>query len=161
MQLENKFKWCLKKGREGGHGLIEVKPSEKLSNGHIERAKFDLEFVDFNQEKFPVWALSGCYYAIYHSLLAILYRFGYESTNQECTVTAIEYLIHTEKIKLEKGHIELFKKIRDLNIKKARSLREQFQYGINFDVDKEIFKELKEKSIAFVEFVEGILKEIK
>ena len=29
MHVKNKFDWCLKKGKEGSHGLIKIKPNLK------------------------------------------------------------------------------------------------------------------------------------
>lgn len=99
---EGKFHWCLEKGRIGGRkhrGLRKIKPDKEEANNHIQKALHNLEAVDYNiKGGFGDWAVSASFYAMYHSLLAILYKLGYDSRNQECTINAIEYFIKTGQI---------------------------------------------------------------
>ena len=64
--LENKLEWCIKKGEEG-----------KKHRG--------LTMIYLIKGNFPDWAVSASFYSMYHCLLAILVKHGYESRNQECT----------------------------------------------------------------------------
>jgi len=71
-----------------------IAPNVKLAREHIEKAKHNLRAAAYNQTGgFEDWAVSQAYYAMYHALLAILFKAGYESKNHECTINAIEYLI--------------------------------------------------------------------
>lgn len=76
-------------------------PNPARSREHIEKAKHNLLAADYNVKGgFSDWAVSQAYYAMYHALLAILFKHGYESQNHECTITAVEYLIKIKKVKL-------------------------------------------------------------
>src|SRR3989344_7841159 len=90
--MENRMAWCLSKGER----LRKIQPNIKLSKEHIEKAKHNLLAADYNiKGGFSDWAVSQAYYAMYHSLLAILYKNGYESKNHECTISAVEHIIKT------------------------------------------------------------------
>ena len=54
----------------------------------------NLRAADYNiKGDFSDWGVSQSYYSMYHSLLAVLFKLGYESKNHECTINAVEYLI--------------------------------------------------------------------
>ena len=80
---------------------------------------------------------------MYHCLLAIAIKYGYESGNQECTFALISNLIEENKIDFK---MELLDKIYSLNIedkgRTALGIREQYQYGTNITLKENIYKEL-------------------
>ena len=43
------------------------------------------------------WVASTAFYAMYHALLSILYKLGYESRNQECSLVATEKAMKDKK----------------------------------------------------------------
>lgn len=92
---ERKFHWCLEKGKIGGRkhrGLRKIKPDIQEAEKHIQKALHNLKAVDYNiKGDFGDWAVSAAFYAMYHSLLAILFKLGYDSRNQECTINAIDH----------------------------------------------------------------------
>ncbi len=92
------------------------------------------------KEKFSDVSASTVFYAMYHSLLAILAKFGYESGNQECTFALIYFFIEDKKISLEK---DLVDKISSINSEEESviELREKYQYGIELSMKEELFNE--------------------
>ena len=49
---------------------------------------------------------STLFYTMYHSLLSIIVKYGYESRNQECTFALLYYLIEKDKINFDKLLLE-------------------------------------------------------
>lgn len=148
---KSKLDWCLDKEDR----LRKIPPNLKKSAEHIAKARHNLLAADYNiKGNFDDWAVSQCYYAMYHSLLAILYKFGYESKNHECTITAVESLIATKKINLDINDIIFIRTTEQMKTKDAKSLREEFQYGTKIDVNKEILNNLIKKSKEIVEKIE-------
>src|SRR3989344_9089184 len=103
--LQNKLKWCIDKAKKEGikhRGLKEIKPDIERSNKHIEKAIHNFEAMKYMIEgNFFDWAVDASFYSMYHCLLAILVKHGYESRNQKCTFAAVESLINDGKIDLE------------------------------------------------------------
>ncbi len=155
MHSKNKFDWCLKKGKEGGHGLIEIKPNLKEARYHIEKAKYNLRVTDSHIKLgFSDWAVSSAFYAMYHAILALLYKLGYESTNQECSINAIEYFILTKKINLDIKYIKMI----DPNVESSFiKLRERFQYGTETKIDAQTMSLIKDNAKEFVEKFEELI----
>lgn len=152
----HKLDWCLaKEGR-----LREIPPDSFKAIDHIDKAKHNLLAADYNiKGGYDDWAVSQCYYAMYHGLLAVLYKYGFESKNHECTITAVEHLIKTKKIKLDAEDIAFIRTAEQMEVKDAKSLREEFQYGTKIDINKEILDNLLEKAKELVEKVELIVQE--
>lgn len=106
---------------------------------------------------FSDWSVSQAYYAMYHSLLAILFKFGFESKNHECTINAIEYLIEQKKINLNIRDIAFIRTTEQMTSKDAKSLREEFQYGTKTSVNKFLLNDLLDNAKNVVERVEILL----
>ena len=153
------FEWCLRQTKGGGRGLKKVEPDLTLTNNHIKKALHNLRAVDYNiQGGFKDWAVSAAFYAMYHSLLAILAKFGYESKNQECTVAGVEHFIKEDMIKLDKRFINMFKRTSSMMPKDVKMLREEFQYGTETEVDKNLLDRLKNNAKEFVEATQVALE---
>ena len=97
---------------------------------------------------------------MYHALLAILFKLGYESKNHECTINAVEYLIEEEKVHLDMKDIAFIRTTEQMTTKDAKSLREEFQYGTETVVNEKILKELLENTKRIVEKIEIALDEL-
>lgn len=151
-----RLEWCLaKKSR-----LMRIPPNSIKAKGHIEKAKHNLLAADYNiKGGFSDWAVSQAYYAMYHSLLAMLYKYGYESKNHECTISAVEHLIETKKIRLDAKDIAFIRTTEQMKMQDAKSLREEFQYGTKTDVNEEILNVLLKKSKEIVEKIEVALSD--
>jgi len=98
---------------------------------------------------------------MYHSLLAIALKLGYESRNQECTFAFMYSLIEDNKIDFEK---ELMDKITTLDPEEAQEktsvkIREQFQYGTEMSMEDDTYKELFELAKGVIEKAREIIKE--
>jgi len=153
---KQKLDWCLAKENR----MKKIKPNDKLSKEHIEKAKHNLKAADYNiQGHFDDWAVSQSYYAMYHALLAILFKKGFESKNHECTISTVEFLIETKEINLSTEDLFFIRTTEQMTTKDAKSLREEFQYGTKTDVNKVLLTELLQKSKAIVEKIEIMLSE--
>ena len=143
---KNKVDWCLKKAEKelaekGKHrGLVKIEPSKDRAREYAKKAEHYIEATLFLKKKFSDISASTSFYSIYHSLLAILAKFGYESRNQECTFAVIYSLIEDNKIKVEKSVID---KISLLSNKKDKEtitdIREQYQYGTELSMKEELY----------------------
>jgi len=154
---EKKFNDCLRKKL-----VNKIKLYESEVEAHIIKAKHYLKAIDYNIDGgFQDVAVSNAFYAMYHSLLALLLKLGYEARNQECAINAVQYFIEKGKIKLDIKYIDLIRRTNENKPKDAKMLREELQYGTKTSVNKEILDFLKKNAIEFVEVIEKLLKEIK
>ncbi|MBI2045535.1 hypothetical protein HYT23_05755, partial [Candidatus Pacearchaeota archaeon] len=97
---KNKVDWCLKKAEreleksEKHKGLVKTKPNLEKAREYIKKAEHYLRATDYlKRGNFSDISASTVFYSMYHCLLAIAVKFGYESGNQECTFALIHNLI--------------------------------------------------------------------
>ncbi len=139
--VKNKVEWCLKKalkevGEGGKHrGLVKVEPSMENAREHIGKSEHYLEASLKLEKEISDISASTLFYSAYHSLLAILAKFGYESGNQECTFAFIYSLIEDRKIDLSKDLVNSIV----LDRESVVGLRERFQYGVELSMKNELF----------------------
>jgi len=153
-RFKSKLDWCL----SNNNRLKRINPNSKKATEHIGKARHNLLAADYNiKGGFDDWVVSQCYYAMYHSLLAILYKNGYESKNHECTINAVEHLIKIKKININIDYITFIRTAEQMKAKDAKSLREEFQYGTKTEVNKELLNNLVKKAKEIVEKVEVAL----
>lgn len=163
-QNKNKVNWCLKKAlkemdEKGKHrGLFKVKPSMEKMREHIKKAEHYLEATLFLKERFSDISASTLFYSMYHSLLAILSKFGYESGNQECTFALIYSLIEDKKISLDKDLIDRISLINSEE-KSVIELREKYQYGVELSMKEELFNENFELAKKVIGKIKEIIEE--
>jgi len=156
MQVNKKFEDCLRKKL-----INKIDLDESEVNAHIAKAKHYLKATDYNiKGGFSDVAVSNAFYAMYHSLLALLLKLGYESRNQECAINAIQYFIETRKINLDIKYIDIIRRTSENKPKDTKTLREEFQYGTETSVDKQVIDNVKHNAIDFVEIIEKVLKEL-
>lgn len=154
---KEKINWCLAKKTR----MKKIKPDITLSRMHMKKAKHNLKAAVYNiKGGFSDWGVSQLYYAMYHSLLSILFRLGYESKNHECTITAVEYLIELEKINLDLKDIAFIRTTEQMTPKDAKSLREEFQYGTKTSVNEKLLKEILDNAKKILEKVEIALSKL-
>jgi uncharacterized protein (UPF0332 family) len=154
---KQKLDWCLARETR----MKRIKPNDKLSDEHINKAKHNLRAADYNiKGGFSDWGVSQSYYSMYHSLLAVLFKLGYESKNHECTISAVEYLIEEGKIDLDLKDIAFIRTTEQMTSKDAKSLREEFQYGTETTVNEKLLRELLENAKRVVEKIEIALGEL-
>lgn len=163
MKSEKTFKWCLKKGKPGGkhRGIAKIGPDPKEAAAHIEKAQHNLRAVDYNiAGGFQDWAVSAAFYTMYHALLALLYKLGYESRNQECTLSATEYLISKGRLPFEKRYVAKVRSAADMTTDAAKTLRERFQYGTEVRVNKILLNKLRKDAVEIIEAAQVALEEL-
>ena len=161
----NKIKWCLDKAKkelEHGkkhRGLIVRQQSNETANKHLAKAEHNLKAVFYLQKGgFEDWSISAGFYCLYHCMLAILAKYGYESRNQECTLAVVENLIQERKLLLDIKFVNALKEYKTDEHHEATviELRELFQYGLDVKVDSTKLNEL----IAFCKELIDAVKEI-
>lgn len=155
MSLKNKIAQCFKEGEKGERhkGLKKIEPDRDLIDKHLKKAIHNLNaVVDFKNMGYSDWSASASFYALYHCLLALLIKFGYQSRNQSCTFAFIEDLINKEKISLK---LEELKEIFDKDIsedlahsEKILDIRETMQYSFKTSLNDEEFSRLVERTKA-------------
>jgi uncharacterized protein (UPF0332 family) len=150
-QAEKKIEWCLRKAerelQEGSkhRGLVKINPDVEKSREHIKKAEHYLQATDYLKKGgFSDISASTIFYSMYHCLLAIAKKFGFESRNQECTFALMFNLIEENKITLKK---ELLEKIASLNVEDSLEntsieIREQYQYGTQLSLNDNLYNEL-------------------
>ena len=79
-----KIVWCLKQIR----GITLIEPNENLKFAYFLKANDALETLRTSQVK--DWKLTTAYYAIYHSLYAILQGIGIKSEIHRCTIAFVK-----------------------------------------------------------------------
>jgi uncharacterized protein (UPF0332 family) len=166
---ENKVKWCLNKAEKelketGKHrGLVKIKPNIELARQHITKAEHNLKAViSFKKNGFSDWSASATFYSIYHGLLAILAKLGYESKNQECTFALIYSLIESKDINLD---INIIKEINVLNHEERHEnptvieVRESEQYGVEITLQNETYERLLSLAKNALDQIKNIIEE--
>src|SRR3989344_2106422 len=149
---KNKVEWCLRKAEkelktsDKHRGLIKIGPNLDKARKYIIKAEHYLKATEYLKKgKFSDISASTVFYSMYHCMLAISEKFGYESCNQECTFALIYYLIEENKIDFDK---QLLDKIASLNVdnkeKTTTEIREQYQYGTSLSIKDDFYKELFE-----------------
>ena len=136
-RASNKVRWCLNKAKkeletsDRHRGLVEKNPNEALARLHIGKAEHNFHAaLFFAKNGYSDWSASAFFYCIYHCFLAIISRFGYESSNQECTIAAVEMLMEEGKIALDERFINTLKiDMKDEVEQSLIQIREDFQYG--------------------------------
>ena len=154
MQLKNKLNECFKEGERGGErhkGLKKIGLNESLIDEHLKKAGHNLNAVTaFKNIGYSDWSASAAFYALYHCLLALLLKFGYQSRNQTCTFAFVEDLIDKKKISLKLEELkEIFDKdvIEDLaHSEKILDIRENMQYSSKTSMEEEEFNTLKQRT---------------
>ncbi len=148
---KNKVDWCLKKAEkelkdsDKHRGLVKTSPDLNKARAHITKSEhYFRATVHLKAGNFSDISASTIFYSMYHCLLAIASKFGYESRNQECTFALIYNLIEEGKIDLSK---DLLDKIHSLDVeqlteKTSLEIREQYQYGTELSLKENLYEEL-------------------
>lgn len=157
-KAQKEIKECKKLGKRPKHrGLLKSGPSIDEAKKHLAKAEHNLEGIGrFSEIGFSDWSVSAGFYCIYHCFLAIAAKFGYESSNQSCTVSLIRFLSESGKISIDEKFIELLESGEMEG--SVIDMREDCTYGVQVSVKdetringlKEICKELIEATKEIV-----------
>lgn len=137
-QAFKRVQWCINKAKKeleesGIHrGLVKRELDAVLAERHISKAEHNLRAaLYFDQGEYSDWSASAFFYCLYHCFLAILWKHGYESRNQECTLAAIDMLREEGKINIESRFVDALKITKTAEVDHSViKLREDFQYGV-------------------------------
>ncbi len=162
-QTENKVEWCIRKAEKEGRkhkGLRVVEPNGVKVQEHLEKARRNLRLIDhLIRIEYSDWAVSAIFYSMYHCLLAVLWKYGYESRNQACTFAAIGKLISEGKINITIEELQNIQESSDNHDETVVDLREYYQYGTETQVDKGKIILLQQQTKEFVAKVSTLLEE--
>jgi uncharacterized protein (UPF0332 family) len=166
--VKNKVEWCLRKAEKElkdsstHRGLVKGDSNKEKAKEHIDKAQHYLKATIYLKEgNFSDISASTVFYAMYHCLLAIAAKFGYESRNQECTFALINSLIEDERIDLDR---DLLDKISTLDVEKSKEqttieVREQYQYGTSLSLKDNLYDEQLELAKNIIAKTKLIIEE--
>ncbi|MFH1055071.1 MAG: HEPN domain-containing protein [Candidatus Altiarchaeota archaeon] len=165
---ENKVDWCLRKAEKelkgsGSHrGLVKTRPDLATARRHIRKAEHNLKAMsDFKGMGYSDWSASAAFYSIYHCLLAITAKFGYESRNQDCTFALIYKLIEDGMIDLD---AELIRSVHEMNAEEKQesstiiSVRESQQYGVTLSLEDDTFNKMLRTVMVILDRAKEVLE---
>ena len=163
MQVEKKIDWCLRKAEKEGRkhkGLGKIGLDDGNVREHLGKAKRNLRLVtELVNIGYSDWAVSVIFYSMYHSLLAILSKFGYESRNQACTFAVVEKLIVEQKVSISLEELQDIQESSGEHDETVLNMREYYRYGTETEVDNEKLEQLKNTAKEFVEKVDVMLQD--
>ncbi|MDP3640468.1 MAG: HEPN domain-containing protein [Nanoarchaeota archaeon] len=161
-KIENVFSWCLKQGEKGDKhkGLKKISQNLPESRAHVKKAESNLETMHYLYAGGKTdWVASAAFYAMYHALLAFLYTVGYESRNQECTITATEHFMKNGTIHLEQEYIDMIRLAQEQENKRdVKNLREEYQYGTKTTMEDSLCLAIMENARRFVDRLKEVLE---
>lgn len=153
MPTRDKLNKCFKEGERGERhkGLKKIDVPEDQVKGHLNKAIHNFKaMVSFQKTGFSDWSASASFYCLYHCLLALLAKEGFESRNQNCTFALVENMIENAKISLTKDEL---KEIFDADVtedlehsNKILDIREKMQYSVKTALEQEEFLELRNRT---------------
>ena len=142
--------------------IINEQDSDNLEiQGHLEKVKHNLQFVNDNLGKgYNDWCITGCYYSMYHSALALALSKGYTSKNHDATLCILIKEFYNNGV--NEKDLELFNQLFisyvDLIVYvEAKSKREEATYSTKYEFTKEDVEDLRYKAVQFTNKVQEIL----
>jgi uncharacterized protein (UPF0332 family) len=154
MSQKEKLDACFKEGRLSGErhkGLRKIPESESTANNFLKKAQHNFEaIIDFKNFGYSDWSASAAFYSLYHLLLALLSKKGFESRNQSCTFALVGSMIENNEISLTKEELkEIFDKdiTEDLiHSNKILDIREIMQYSAKTSMEDNEFNRLFDRT---------------
>jgi len=172
-QASKHVEWCLNKakkeieeckklGKRAKHrGLLKTDPDLDEAKRHLAKAEHDFDGITkFREIGFSDWSMSAGFYCIYHNFLSIAAKFGYQSSNQTCTIALMRFLKETGKINLDEKFIEAleYEEIEESKENSVIELREDYTYGVQTTVkDEAKINELKKICKELVDITKEII----
>ncbi len=150
--------------KEGKPNLRKIRVSVERVNQHIDKAHSNLRAMKimFDNNLFD-WTIICGYYAMYHAVLASLFRIGIRATAHYCAIAAFKkFYVKRGKVKPE--YISYIKKARQLEQKYAETLEKAQedrvieQYGVEI-LSNDDAKWIIEDAKDFVLKIEEVIAE--
>jgi len=128
--------------------------------GHMEKAKHNLNFIgDTKKRDYPDWIVTGCYYAIYHAVLALILSKGYFSKNHDASLSALIKEFYEDFVSAFDFINTLFINYNDVTFYiKVREKRESASYSTSFHFSKQDMNKIISETIKFVNKAEEIIE---
>jgi uncharacterized protein (UPF0332 family) len=129
--------------------------------GHIEKSEHNLQFIKDNLKMgYYDWCITGCYYASYHIVLALILTKGYSSKNHLATLCILIKEFYKKGI--EKEDIDmidsLFIDYQDLIFYvESKNKREDATYSSKRFFEKSAVEALRIKSTLFIDKVKTMI----
>ena len=150
--------------KKGKLNLRKISANIERAKQHIDKAHSNLRAMEvmFDNDLFG-WTIICGYYAMYHALLASLFRIGIRATAHYCAIVAFKKF-YVERGKVKPEYISYIKKAKQLeqkyadSLEKAQENRVIEQYGVEIlsnDDAEEIIDDAKD----FVLKIEEVLVE--
>jgi len=124
--------------------------------------------IDENTELlFYDWAIISSYYAVYHTILALLISIGYSSKNHACAIAALDYFFQRKRQRLGNREILVIRSLRAISrrmVEEAWTMkdrRERTAYGVALSTERYNAKEGLQEAKVFQEVALGLLDEIR
>jgi uncharacterized protein (UPF0332 family) len=122
--------------KKGKPNLRKISPDMEIAKQHIDKAHINLRAMKlmFDNDLFD-WVIICGYYAMYHAVLASLFKIGISATAHYCAIAAFkEFYVERGKVKPE--YIDYIKRAKHLEkkyaetLEKAQENRVIEQYGV-------------------------------
>ena len=137
-------------------GIIKKqRPDNAEIQGHREKAENNLRFIKDNLKLgYNDWCITGCYYASYHIVLALIMTRGYTSKNHLATLCIVIKEFYKKGI--EKEDLEMIDRFfidyQDLIFYvESKNKREEATYSSKRFFDKSTVESLRIKAALFVD----------
>jgi len=129
--------------------------------GHILKSEHNLKFVNDNIKMLYFdWAITGCYYASYHSALALIMTKGFSSKNHLATLLLLIKEFYNKGLNRE--DIQSLASLLDyqdiLFYVESKNKREDATYSTKTNYTKQDVEQLRIKATLFISKVKDILK---
>jgi uncharacterized protein (UPF0332 family) len=160
--LENEKKLSIKINFLLKKDIIKKTSVDKWEiQGHLEKSKYNLKFAKDNLKlNYIDWSITGCYYALYHSAIALTLKKGYFSKTHNGTIfLLIKYYFEDILRKDIQLMNKLFLDYKDLIFyTKTKEKRKHSTYLIDYFPSKKETENLRLETIKLVAKMEEILE---
>ncbi|MCK5321108.1 HEPN domain-containing protein [Candidatus Pacearchaeota archaeon] len=156
--LDKRIRWYLK------NKILRIQLQDRSEvMGHINKSGHNLKFIKDNLKLgYFDWCITGCYYAVYHAVLALIIERGYVSKNHDASLCVLikEYfgqgidedeIVMINKFFLDYQDLLFYVQSKEQRAKATYSTRRMF--------DKKDVEELRLRTIAFVGKARRILQD--
>jgi uncharacterized protein (UPF0332 family) len=147
---------------ESKGNLTKSKHAISLVKAHLDKSKHNLGLVDLliKNKGYNDWVIVSLYYSLYHACLALLAKKGYTSKNHVATLLFLiknyssfsyEEIEVLEELSINKSDAEFYTDL--------KQERHQASYSTNSLFSEEKVKDLRKKTISFINKSEALLEE--
>lgn len=136
------------------NAIVKQGVDQEEIKGHVQKAKHNLQFVeDTLKQNYTDWALVGCYYAAYHTALALIMKKGFSSKSHDGTLCVIIKEYYKKELDVEDMDLlnRMFLDSHDiLFYAQSKAEREKASYSSKIVFDDRLINEIKIKTRLFL-----------